>query len=46
MEGVLDMPETNAQGKDVLDEMWYLIPIKYPATLSIALQDRAYPTNT
>ena len=28
MEGVLDMPETNSQGKDVLDEMRYLIPIR------------------
>ena len=46
MEGVLDMPQTNRQGEDVLDEGGYLMPIQDPVSLFMALLERAYPTNT
>ena len=46
MEGVLDMPQTDQQGRDVMDEDGYLMPIQDPVSLSMALQEKANPTNT
>ena len=46
MEGVLEMPQTDQQGRDVMDEDGYLMPIQDPVSLFMALLERAYPTNT
>ena len=46
MEGVLDMPQTDQSGEDVMDGDGYLMPIQDPVSLFMALLERAYPTNT
>ena len=46
MEGVLEMPQTDQQGRDIQDENGSLVPIQDPVSLFMALLERAYPTNT
>ena len=46
LDGVLDMPQTDRQGEEVLDADGQVVPIQDPVSLFMALLERAYPTNT